>query len=161
MMSGGTCGSASRPRDRITFTLTCPVATPLESPHPRFCQRPDLGGPGPGRDPQVLGSWGSASLHLPFDSPSTLLSALLQAEPRDGGGSCRSPQLTTHSQEERQEQEPVGRSKDPHDAGDAAGHQSSRAGGIWCSVQPSEGGSLRWVVAGGRRGQDRRRDRDR
>lgn len=105
--------------------------------------------------------WGSAFPHLPFGSLSTLYPALPQAEPRDSGGSCRSPQLTTHAQKERQEQEPVGRSKDPHDTGDAAGRQSPGAGGMWCSVQPSEGGSLRWAVAGGRRGQYRRRDGDR
>lgn len=85
-------------------------------------------------------------------SVSTLLPALPQAEPRDSRGSCRSPRLTTHSQKERQEKEPVGGSKAPHGVGDAAGHHSPRAGGMWRSVQPSKGGSLRWVVAGGRRG---------
>ena len=160
-MSGGTCGPASRLLDCAISIPTCPIATPGQSLPPCFYQRPNLGGLWLWETDITFEGQGSAFPHLPFGSLSILYPALPQAEPRDSGGSCRSPQLTTHAQKERQEQEPVGRSKDPHDTGDAAGRQSPGAGGMWCSVQPSEGGSLRWAVAEGRRGQYRRRDGDR
>lgn len=59
------------------------------------------------------------------------------------------PQLTSHSQEDRKEQKAPGGLWGPHGGQTCTGHHSPGAGGPWCDVQPSEGGSLRWVVAAG------------
>lgn len=124
--------------DCVTSTPTYPVATPVESLHPAAIRGHILGS-------QVLRDshkfWGAGTLLSPislFGSLSTLLPALPQAEPRDSGGGSDSPQLTTHSQKKRQEQEPGGRSKDPHDAGNTAGHRSPSASGMWCCLQVKE-----------------------
>lgn len=148
---------------RVKATRLCYVYPDLSCcnivrvPLPRFCQ--------------ILGAQALGETHKPgiCFPPTSLLVLFLSCSllcPKLSLGTQEAvteapTQLTTHSQKERQEQKPVGRSKDAHDAGDAAGHQGTRADGIWCSVQPSEGGSLRRLVARGRRGQDRRRDRDR
>lgn len=57
--------------------------------------------------------------------------------------------LNPPSQEDRKEQKAPGELRGPHGGQMCTGHHSSGAGGTWCGVQPSEGGSGRWVVAAG------------
>lgn len=120
MCLAGLRGLASGPLDYVCYFCTmCPVATPLDVSSPllvaddetwelRLWEKP----PGFGR----LGTCSHPNTHFSF-SRFTPLPALPQAEPRDPGGRCGSPQLTTYSQQERQEQEPAAGFKAPHEAG--------------------------------------------
>lgn len=118
--SGRNCGQC-KGHWTVISTLTFPVTTPS----PCFYQSQMLGAQALGETQRV---WGMGICSCPnpplWLSLSTLSPALSQAEPRDSGGTCRGLRLTTHSQQERQEQKPVGGSKVPHDPGDAAGHSS-------------------------------------
>lgn len=86
---------------------------------------------------------------LPFGCPvpsCSLPSPGPELKTQDSG---RSPRLTSHSQKDRKQQKVPGGLQGPHGGQTCTGHHSPAAGGMWCDVQPSEGGSLRWVVAAG------------
>lgn len=130
----------------------CVNLSGFDVPSSLFYQGPNLGASSSGWDPQALEEASSAQ-----PSPLAVLAcpSPLSAQPwprpelKMQVTAAEAPRLTSHSQKDRKEQKGTGGLQGAHGGQTCTGHHSPAAGGMQCDVRPSEGGSLRWVVAAG------------